>query len=180
MQRIDLSGRRFSKLVAIKIVGRTPQNRLIWLCRCDCGNNHRVTSSHLISGLIKSCGCWRVHIGATNQLAHGCARRGNHTPEYRSYNAAKRRCTNPKVHNYHRYGGRGIQFKFESFQQFFAEVGKRPTKRHSIDRFPNNDGHYEPGNVRWATSFQQARNKQMTEKHLAACMRNLSKTPSHQ
>ncbi|MBX3288377.1 MAG: hypothetical protein KF855_03435 [Acidobacteria bacterium] len=72
--------------------------------------------------------------------------------------AAKQRCQNPQNVQYHLYGGRGVQFNFESFEEFLAHVGKRPSRRHSLDRI-NNGGSYEPGNVRWTTNYIQNRNK---------------------
>jgi hypothetical protein len=79
------------------------------------------------------------------------------TAERRAYLSAKRRCTSEKYVSYHRYGGRGIEFRFESYQQFLDAVGPRPSRTHSLDRI-NNDGHYEPGNVRWTTMSEQVRN----------------------
>lgn len=78
-------------------------------------------------------------------------------PERRIYQAAKKRCTNPNASDWRNYGGRGIKFLFESFDQFFAELGPRP-KGLTLERI-NNEGHYEIGNVRWATQSEQARNK---------------------
>ncbi len=94
----------------------------------------------------------RTH-GQTVDGKNGCP-----TPEYRAYQAAKSRCQNPNVRNYNRYGGRGILFKFTSFEQFYAHLGPRPSDKHSLDRI-NNQGHYEEGNVYWATSSQQAYNR---------------------
>jgi len=79
--------------------------------------------------------------------------------EYQAYQNAKQRCTNPGYIGWKNYGGRGIKFLFETFEQFFAELGRRTTPLHSLDRFPNNNGHYEPGNVRWATQRQQKLNR---------------------
>ena len=79
------------------------------------------------------------------------------TPEYRAYIGAKVRCTNPKNLVWKHYGGRGIRFKFTSFEQFFAELGYRP-KGKSLDR-KNNNGHYELGNVKWSTKSEQDRNR---------------------
>lgn len=89
-----------------------------------------------------------------NYQRHGLSR----TPEYHVYQVAKDRCTNQKHPKYSQYGGRGIQFLFTSFEQFFAELGPKPSPQHSLDRYPNNDGNYEPGNVRWATYTEQNNN----------------------
>lgn len=86
------------------------------------------------------------------------------TLEYRSWYGMIQRCYNPKHDNYHRYGGRGIQVCNhwqQSFKNFLTDMGPRPTPRHSIDRI-DNDGHYEPGNCRWATIEEQSNNKSTT------------------
>lgn len=86
--------------------------------------------------------------------------------EYATFTGAFQRCTDPKHSRWLRYGGRGIEFRFASFAEFFAELGPRPSgispggrSLYSLDRYPNPDGHYEKGNVRWATSSEQNRNK---------------------
>lgn len=84
-----------------------------------------------------------------------------YTKEYRAWLAMKRRCSDPKRHNAHRYVGRGITICEEwqdSFEAFFEHVGPAPTAKHSLDRI-NNDRDYMPGNVRWATAADQARNR---------------------
>lgn len=86
------------------------------------------------------------------------------TPEYAAYYHALRRCRSPKSAAYVNYGARGIEFRFQSFEQFFATVGPRPSPKHSLDRI-DNEGHYEPGNVRWATSHEQMLNK----RHCQTC-----------
>jgi hypothetical protein len=91
------------------------------------------------------------------------------TTEYRIYEDAKRRCRNPQRRDYHLYGGRGIEFRFASFEDFYSKLGERPSKNHSLDRIENS-GHYETGNVKWSTAKQQAANRrnkslQVTCKH---------------
>jgi len=81
------------------------------------------------------------------------------TPEYKAYIAARQRCTNPKDKRWLSYGARGVKFLFKSVKEFMKAVGPRPSSKHSLDRYPNNDGNYEQGNVRWATRPQQQNNK---------------------
>jgi hypothetical protein len=84
--------------------------------------------------------------------------------EYVAYMHAKRRCTNPRDPAYSRYGGRGIGFRFKSFESFLNELGPKPSSEYSLDRYPDNDGHYEPGNVRWATRSQQQLNTRVNRR----------------
>ena len=108
---------------------------------------------------------WRLRQGKGKYCSRGCANeamRGFHAmypAEYMTYHDAKRRCANPyHLTNKINYKERGIKFLFSSFEQFFDCLGPRPEGT-SLDRI-DNDGHYEPGNVRWATPVQQAQNKQ--------------------
>lgn len=78
-------------------------------------------------------------------------------PECIAYQRAKDRCTRRNAPQFPRYGGRGIEFRFKSFTEFLAHIGKRPSPRHQLNRI-NNDGHYEIGNVEWATPLAQMRN----------------------
>jgi hypothetical protein len=83
-------------------------------------------------------------------------------PEYITWQGMVQRCSNPKASSYKYYGAKGIKVCEEwrqSFQAFYAYVGPKPSPTHSIDRYPNKDGHYEPGNVRWATPQEQGRNR---------------------
>lgn len=80
------------------------------------------------------------------------------TPEYRAYQHAKDRCRNPNNNRWAIYGGRGIEFRFDSFKEFYGAVGERPSHAHSLDRI-DTDGHYERGNLRWATRSEQAFNR---------------------
>jgi hypothetical protein len=96
--------------------------------------------------------------GNQNALKHSLTTAGKFRSELSAYYEAKYRCTNPKHKAYPYYGGRGIEFRFANIEEFLHEVGPRPSPLHSIDRI-NNDGHYEPGNVRWATKKEQTHNR---------------------
>lgn len=152
---VDLTGQRFARLTAVECVSRGKPTT--WKCFCSCGNSTIVEASNLRNGKTKSCGCL-VHekcrlMGEANTV-HGLS----YTPEYRAYISAKHRCTNPEARVYPAYGGRGIEFRFTSLKEFVKHIGPRPSSRHSLDRI-DNDGHYESGNVRWATRTQQQQNR---------------------
>lgn len=132
-----------------------------WNCLCECGQRRKVRRDHLTVGASRSCGCLHAELAAKRRLTHGFARIGRQSAEYRAWANAKDRCFNPKIRNYASYGGRGITMCDEwvyDFSAFLAAVGPRPSPQHSLDRYPNNDGNYEPGNVRWATRKEQGRN----------------------
>jgi hypothetical protein len=100
------------------------------------------------------------------------------TPEYRAYSDAKSRCQNPNHQHYKLYGGRGTEFRFTSFAEFFAAVGgRRPSPKHALSR-QNTDGHYEVGNIRWAVQRGRPAQKAkaprtglVIDPHLAATVR---------
>jgi hypothetical protein len=98
---------------------------------------------------------------------------GKYTPEYRAYMNAKTRCENPNdTKRWNLYGGRGIKFKFKSIEEFLNHVGPKPTPQHMLDRIDSN-GHYEIGNVRWATVHEQMLNRRMTPRRMEAICKNL-------
>lgn len=96
-------------------------------------------------------------------IKHGFRKRGKYLKEYAAWNHMNQRCNNPKHHAYKNYGGRGIKVceRWSLFENFIEDVGFAPFPGHSLDRYPNNDGHYEPGNIRWATISQQQMNKRI-------------------
>jgi len=82
-------------------------------------------------------------------------------PEFTAWKNMVQRCTNPRNPSYHRYGAKGVRIceEWRIFEKFLADVGNRPGPGYSIDRHPDKNGNYEPGNVRWATASQQSRNR---------------------
>jgi hypothetical protein len=138
--------------------GSNKHQKAQWLCACICGNKKIIGGNQLQRGLARSCGCLRRETVKRMWTTHGATReRDPLFPTYLSYKAAQQRCRNPNHSHYRHYGGRGVQFRFASFEEFLAEVGKRP-EGSTIERI-DNDGHYEKGNVRWATNQQQGNNK---------------------
>lgn len=156
----NLTGQIFGRLTVCGYLGRAHSSSL-WLCRCLCGNDTSVSASHLKSGHTQSCGCFRVEVHKATPLTHGESRGTNRTKEYSVWRGIITRCENPNFRYWADYGGRGIKVCERwrnSFVDFLADVGRAPSPKHSIDRI-NNDGDYEPSNVRWVTSAEQAKNR---------------------
>lgn len=160
---VDRSGIRYGRWIARWPVGHK-NGQVVWLCSCDCGKLGTVVGGNLASGGSASCGCLKNEVvGALARklrTRHGHTSKdvGRHTKLYAAFSAAKQRCVNPNTQAYANYGGRGIKFLFDSFEQFHLELGEAPSSEHSLDRIDNN-GHYEPGNLRWATRSEQVRNQ---------------------
>lgn len=167
-----MHGMRFGRLV---VVSEAPsvKGRAMWLCQCDCGQIRTVAGSHLRNGNTTSCGCLQKEKTIDNNKArstHGMCR----THIHRIWLHIKDRCGNEKCKSYMNYGGRGITICDEwkdDFQTFYDYVSKLPhfeEEGYSIDRI-NNDGNYEPGNVKWSTTKEQANNKRSNRVLEAFC-----------
>jgi hypothetical protein len=160
----DLTGQRFSRLTVISLdPERTASGKARWLCRCDCGTELIVTGGNLCSGNSESCGCYSREVSATINKKHGMS----YTKEFGIWLTMNQRCSNPAVLHYDRYGGRGIAVCdrwIDSFEAFYADMGPRPTTRHTIER-RDNDKDYEPDNCYWATYAEQGLNKINTVRH---------------
>lgn len=147
----DYTGMVFNYWTLVQY-SHTDKKRHVYMCKCKCGKEVVKPIREIVRGRSLSCGCRNVE----NHIKHGLSRQLVH----RIWKGMKARCLNPKTTHYRHYGGRGITVcdRWMDFTAFLEDMGEPPTPTHSIDRI-NNDGNYEPGNCRWATKSEQARNK---------------------
>jgi hypothetical protein len=149
----DITGQRFGRLTVLRF-SHTASERAWFVCRCDCGTEQVRRGDELRYGENKTpnCGCL--------VLIHGHARwRNKISPTYRSWQAMKNRCLNPKQDNYPRYGGAGVTIcePWLTFANFLADMGEKPPGK-TLDRIKNELG-YSKENCRWATPLEQGRNR---------------------
>lgn len=144
----SLNGQRFGTLTVVKFVEFDIKRNSSWLCRCDCGTERIVKGYNLTRKHQSTKTC-----SICSKVTHG----KSDTPEYMHYQCILSRCYYPSNKNFPSYGGRGIKMCAEwkdSFMAFYEHIGPKPSPTHTVDRI-DPDGHYEPGNVRWATWKQQ-------------------------
>lgn len=152
---VDLLGKRIGRLVVIERAHNI-SHRAAWLCLCDCGNTHVVSSHILQRKATRSCGCLHIE----RMLTHGHTSRGKIHPEYNVWKTMRQRCSNPNRNSYPNYGGRGIQVCARwdtSFGNFIADMGPRP-KGYTIERIDNDDD-YKPTNCKWIPLTEQWKNR---------------------
>jgi hypothetical protein len=142
----NLTGRRFGRWVVQSYAGK--DRRHLWNVVCDCGRTGVVGAYQLNKKLSQSCGCLAKDVNRSRRVVHGETSAGRRSAEFRAYDLAKNQCQNPKHPNFQKFGSKGIKFRFSSFSEFLAAVGRKNDPREVLTRV-DRAGHYEAGNICW-------------------------------
>lgn len=157
----EMVGKVFHRLTVLEELKERKGGNVCYECECVCGNIVKVKGKYLRNGDTKSCGC--LNIEKITQQGYQNKKHGfSNLPEYNVYTGMVSRCTNKDNKRYYRYGARGIDVCdrwLESFENFYKDMGERPSKKHQIDRIDNN-GNYEPVNCHWVLPYENAINKE--------------------
>jgi len=151
----NLADQKFGMLT-VSEKSESVKGRRHWYCVCECGTTKLISANSLARGRSNSCGCQVAERAKERLTKHGMKECG----EYSIWQCMLNRCRNPKVRGYDRYGGRGIEVdpRWNDFEEFYKDMGPRPTMEHSIDRI-DNSGDYCKANCKWSTYFEQAQNR---------------------
>jgi hypothetical protein len=185
-------GQRFGRLVVLEEIRRSRSNgrtRRAWRCQCDCGSLCEPEVNSIISEDTLSCGCLAQERRLAAVTRHGKVG----TPENNAFHHMWARCRNPNDNRYHCYGARGISVcaRWKAFEAFYADMGPRPSDKHSLDRLDNDGGYWcgkpecpdcgplgRTPNCRWTTVLEQRQNRRPNPTK-AHCSRGHERTPEN-
>ena len=158
-------GVKYNKLTAIKELGTNKSRHKMYLFKCECGNDKVATAINVRANRVKSCGCLSKKHGKFG------------TNIYSVWAGMKSRCYYEKNENYINYGARGIKVCERwknSFENFYKDMGDKPSAKHQLDRI-DNDGDYDPSNCRWVTPSENCLNRRNKENKTG--FKNIKVTP---